>query len=229
MTPYLKRWHWGYLSSTGSCFDIGMTVQTALVKFQISGDPYSGSSDPNSAGNGSLMRLAPVVLFAYHEFQTVISNAADSSRTTHGAPEAIESCQLFAAILHGALSGCGKEKLLETICFRPREPKLAELAIGAFIAKSEESIRGTGYCAESLEAALWCFFNTDSFEQAVLRAVNLGDDADTTGAIVGQIAGAFYGMAAIPVTWIERLAMRDDIETMASKLHQRFVRGEAPL
>lgn len=222
MARYLNWWKWGYLSSTGHCFDIGMTVQSALAKFQVSGDPFSGSTNPNSAGNGSLMRLVPIVMFAYSDTQAVIYNAADSSRTTHGAPEAIESCQLFAAILHGAFSSKAKEQLLDQDIFIPLEPKLVEISKGHFVAKFDSQIRGTGYCVDALEAALWCFFNTDTFEQAVLRAVNLGDDADTTGAIVGQIAGAFYGIDAIPQNWINQLAMRKDIEMMACKLYERF-------
>lgn len=222
MTRYNNWWHWGYLSSTGDCFDIGMTVQSALSKFALSGDPFSGSTDPQSAGNGSLMRLAPIVLFSYPNIQSALLYSAESSRTTHGAPEAIESCQLFAAILCAALAGVTKQKLLTSFDYKPTQPKLIEIASGSFISKHEENIRGSGYCVESLEAALWCFFNTDSFEEAVLKAVNLGDDADTTGAIVGQIAGAFYGLEAIPSTWTERLTMREDIHAMANNLYERF-------
>lgn len=221
MARYLNWWQWGYLSSTGTCFDIGMTVRTALDKFADTGNPYSGDTSPDTAGNGSLMRLAPVVLFAYPDVEDAIRLAADSSRTTHGAPEAVESCQLFAALLCGALAGTSKQDLLASIAYQPSEPKLKELATGNFIAKQEAQIRGTGYCVDSLEASLWCFFNTDSFEAAVLRAANLGDDADTTAAITGQIAGAYYGVAAIPPAWLAPLAMRDEIEEMATKLLQR--------
>ncbi|WP_308922332.1 ADP-ribosylglycohydrolase family protein [Janthinobacterium sp. J1-1] len=221
MARYLNWWQWGYLSSTGTCFDIGMTVRTALDKFADTGNPYSGDTSPNTAGNGSLMRLAPVVLFAYPDVEDAIRLAADSSRTTHGAPEAVESCQLFAALLCSALAGTSKQELLASISYQPSEPKLTELATGNFIAKEEAQIRGTGYCVDSLEASLWCFFNTDSFEVAVLRAANLGDDADTTAAITGQIAGAYYGVAAIPPAWLAPLAMRDEIEEMAIKLLER--------
>ena len=221
MARYLNWWQWGYLSSTGTCFDIGMTVRTALDKFADTGNPYSGDTSPDTAGNGSLMRLAPVVLFAYPDVEDAIRMAADSSRTTHGAPEAVESCQLFAALLCSALAGTSKQDLLASIAYSPTEPKLTELVTGNFIAKEEAQIRGTGYCVDSLEASLWCFFNTDSFEAAVLRAANLGDDADTTAAITGQIAGAYYGVAAIPPAWLAPLAMRDEIEEMATKLLQR--------
>lgn len=222
MNRYLNWWHWGYLSATGACFDIGMTVQDALSRFAASGIALSGSTDPRSAGNGSLMRLAPVVLFAHPNMADVHRLAADSSRTTHGAPEAVEACQLFAEILSRALSGTPKEALLSGLQFHPLETKIAELATGAFLAKPESAINGTGYCVASLEAALWCFFKTGSFQAAVLRAANLGDDADTTAAITGQIAGAYYGAGAIRPDWIEKLSMRVDIEEMAMKLYERF-------
>lgn len=218
MARYLNWWQWGYLSSTGSCFDIGMTVRTALQHFADTGNPYSGDTSPRTAGNGSLMRLAPVVLFAYPDVDAAIQLAADSSRTTHGAPEAVESCQLFAALLCSALAGIKKEALLASIGWQPSEPKLRELASGSLIAKPESQIRGTGYCVDSLEASLWCFFHTDSFEAAVLRAANLGDDADTTAAITGQLAGAYYGVEAIPPAWLAPLAMRADMEEMAIRL-----------
>ncbi|WP_255206196.1 ADP-ribosylglycohydrolase family protein [Janthinobacterium sp. BJB401] len=221
MVRYLNWWQWGYLSSTGTCFDIGGTVRDALASFQETGNPWSGSTAPDTAGNGSLMRLVPVVLFAYPDVAAAVACAADSSRTTHAAPEAVESCQLFAALLCGALTGTAKEALMGSIAYRPAEPKLRELASGSFIGKTEQQIRGTGYCVESLEAALWCFFNTDSLEEAVLRAVNLGEDADTTGAIVGQLAGAYYGAQAIPARWLDVLAMRGDIEELADNLFER--------
>ena len=220
MTRYLNWWKWGYLSATGHCFDIGMTVKGALNSFQKTGDPYSGSTDPYSAGNGSLMRLLPVVLFSYPNVGHALEWAANSSRTTHGAREAVESCQLFAAILCKVLDGCDKSELLHDLRFSPQEEKLAVLAQGSFLEKGEAQIEGSGYCVASLEAALWCFFHTDNFRDAVLRAVNLGDDADTTGAIVGQIAGAYYGVEQIPRTWRDKLAMRADIEDMARKLHE---------
>ncbi|WP_426072912.1 ADP-ribosylglycohydrolase family protein [Janthinobacterium sp. DSP2-3-3] len=198
----------GYLSSTGTCFDIGATVRAALASFQETGNPYSGSTAPCSAGNGSLMRLAPVVLFAYPDVTAAVAYAADSSRTTHAAAEAVESCQMFAALLCSALAVTPKEALLDSMAYRPAEARLSEMASGRFIAKTEGRIRGTGYCLESLEAA-------------VLRAVNLGEDADSTGAIVGQLAGAYYGARAIPPAWLNALAMRDDIEELAGKLFER--------
>jgi ADP-ribosyl-[dinitrogen reductase] hydrolase len=220
MNRYRNWWHWGYLSSTGSCFDIGSTVRDALTRFEATGEPYSGSEDPQSAGNGSLMRLAPIALFSFPDLEAAVLHAASSSRTTHGAPEAVESCELLAAILCRALSGMPKDHLLHGLSERVSETRLRDIAQGKFIAKEEAAIRGSGYCVQSLEAALWSFWYTDSFEAAVLRAANLGEDADTTAAIVGQLAGAYYGVAAIPAHWLEKLSMCADIRDMAIRLYE---------
>jgi ADP-ribosyl-[dinitrogen reductase] hydrolase len=221
LNRYLNWWHWGYLSATGSCFDIGGTVRAALKTFEVSGAPFCGSDDPKTAGNGALMRLAPAVMFAFPDAAEIERCAVDSTRTTHGAPEAIDCSRLFAHIIANALAGDVKADVLNAAQLRFSSPAVTELASGAYLNKTENDIAGTGYCVASLEAALWCFHQTDSFESAVLRAANLGDDADTTAAIVGQIAGAHYGKSGIPARWLERLHMRDDIEGFAHRLGTR--------
>ncbi|MDN3223845.1 ADP-ribosylglycohydrolase family protein [Pseudomonas nunensis] len=228
MGRYLNWWHWGYLSSTGECFDIGMTVRDALTRYQETGDPFAGSTDPASAGNGSLMRLVPVVLYYFPDIERIRTFAADSSRTTHAAPEAIECCQLFAELIGKTLQCAFKEDLRSLPETTFLEPKVAEIARGDYLGKPKSEIRGSGYCVASLEAALWCFHHTDSFEVAILEAANLGDDADTTAAIVGQLAGAYYGVQAIPEGWLTRLHQRDDIEATAEALYQT-AKDHAPL
>ncbi len=125
---YLNWWKWGYLSSTGECFDIGMTVSQALSQYQQTGEPFAGSADPYTAGNGSLMRLAPVVLFYFPDVEQVRKFAADSSRTTHAAPEAIECCLLFAELIGKTLLGTAKNILLEHALTTFTQPKVAALA-----------------------------------------------------------------------------------------------------
>lgn len=218
MGRYLNWWQWGYLSSTGDCFDIGMTVREALGRYQVTGDPFAGSTNPYTAGNGSLMRLAPVVLFYFPERDHVRDFAAASSRTTHAASEAIECCQLFAELIGNALQGTSKTDLFNLDASRFTEPKVAAIARGSYRVKSRAEITGNGYCVTSLEAALWCFEHTETLEDAILQAANLGDDADTTAAIVGQLAGAFYGVQGIPKGWRATLHMSDEIEAMADGL-----------
>ena len=218
MGRYLNWWKWGYLSSTGECFDIGMTVSQALSQYQQTGDPFAGSTDPYTAGNGSLMRLAPVVLFYFPDGQQIQRYSADSSRTTHAATEAIECCQLFAEIISNALLGASKTELCRLPFPALTQPKVTAIARGEYLEKSEREIRGSGYSVESLEAALWCFHHTDSFVAAVLQAANLGDDADTTAAIVGQLAGAYYGVRAIPADWLDKLHDGEEIAATADRL-----------
>jgi ADP-ribosyl-[dinitrogen reductase] hydrolase len=225
MTRYVRWWEEGYLSSTGRCFDIGGTTGSALERFRRSGEPYSGSTDPNSAGNGSLMRLAPVVLFYFPALEDVIEYSALSSRTTHAAPQAVECCQLFASILARALSGEPKAHVLAPEGFSPQSPKVAAIARGDYLRKSRDQVSGLGYCVASLEAALWCFHGTASFAAAVLEAANLGYDADTTAAITGQLAGTYYGVEAIPEGWLERLHMRAEIERLAERLYEVSTAG----
>lgn len=219
MTRYLKWWTSGYLSSTDTCFDIGLTVRAALERFRHTGEPFSGSIHPQSAGNGSLMRLAPVALFYFPNIEQMVHFGAESSRTTHGAPEAVECCKLFAFLIGRCLADVPKLALLDAACLSLKEPKVANLARKCYAAKSKQDVLGTGYAVASLEAALWCFDSTATFEAAVLAAANLGDDADTTAAIVGQLAGAFYGVGDIPNRWLERLYMRDEIKSTAEALH----------
>ena len=211
----------GYMSSNGRCFDIGITVRGALARFKQSGEPFAGSTDPRSAGNGSLMRLAPVVLFFHPDHDAAIHHAGESSKTTHGAAECVEACRLFGALLCQALDGATKNEIATcgaTFAQQLREPRIVAIAGGAYRHKRAGEVKGTGYVVDSLEAALWAFHSTDSFEAAVLAAANLGDDADTTAAICGQIAGAFYGERGIPGRWLDKLAMRDFIADHAVTL-----------
>jgi ADP-ribosyl-[dinitrogen reductase] hydrolase len=215
-----RRWqNEGYLSSNGRCFDIGNTIRDALQTFEWTGEPYSGSTDPRSAGNGCLMRLAPVPMFGYPDRAAAVHLSGESARTTHGATECIEASRLFGAILFQALAGADKDEILSDHRVEGlTAPGIEAIARGDYRSKSEDEIRGSGYVVESLEAALWCFWQAESFEEAILRAVNLGDDADTTAAICGQVAGAFYGERGIPAPWLERLVMSDEIGRLAEQL-----------
>ena len=227
MNRYTRWYKYGYLSSIEKCIDIGKTVQAALKNFSKTEQPYAGSTDPRSAGNGSIMRLAPVPLRYATDAQQAIDLAAASSRTTHAAAEAVDGCRLLAALIIGALQGATKTTLLSNHYspaaggwFMPLVPNIAAIASGSYKHKNPPAIRGTGYVVASLEAALWAFYNSENFAQGALLAVNLGDDADTTGAVYGQLAGAYYGAGGIPQEWLEILYQRSYIEDQADKLYR---------
>jgi ADP-ribosylglycohydrolase len=160
---YLTWWRKGHLSSTGRCFDIGNTIRRALEVFERTRAPYCGSSDSSMAGNGSLMRLAPVPLAFARRPADAIRRAAESSRTTHQATEAVDACRYLAALMLGALDGVPKPALLaepyEPVPGlwdrEPLAPRIAAIASGSFRRKEPPVIRGTGYVVDSLEAALW--------------------------------------------------------------------------
>ncbi|RLU01839.1 ADP-ribosylglycohydrolase family protein [Ketobacter sp.] len=208
----------GYMSSNGRCFDIGVTVSEALSQFLSTGDPFSGSSNPFSAGNGSLMRLAPVVMYFSPNLQQVIHYCGESSRTTHAALECIDACRYFGSLLHLALTGTEKSRLLNSTEYTPETRKVSAVSRGEYQTKTPAQIKGSGYVVDCLEAALWCFYRTDNFRDAILMAANLGDDADTTAAVCGQIAGAFYGVEGIPAPWRNQLTMAAEIAQLSDRL-----------
>jgi len=223
---YVRWLRQGHLSSTGQCIDVGNIVASALLRFEKTREPFCGPTEPDTAGNGSIMRLAPVPLFYARNPLEAIEKSAESSRTTHGALTAVDACRYLGALISGAVNGASKKKLLSDHFSpvpgywkeKPLVAEIDEIASGSFKHKSPPQIRGTGYVVKSLEAALWAFYHSDSFREGCLLAVNLGDDADTTGAVYGQLAGAFYGEKGIPESWRSKLALRDLIESFADRI-----------
>ncbi|BDS06834.1 ADP-ribosylglycohydrolase [Oceaniferula spumae] len=225
LNRYTFWWRHGENSVTGECFDIGNTVRSALENYARTDDPHSGATDPMSAGNGSIMRLAPVPLFyANATTEDLLNMCRLSSVTTHGAAECLGACQLLGYLIRRALTADDKDEALSvgsdfmehaTSC----PASITAIANQDYRDKDALDIRGTGYVVKSLEAALWAFLHTESFEEGALKAVNLGDDADTTGAVYGQIAGAFYGKKGIPKHWLKKLAWRKKITRLADRLY----------
>ncbi len=227
MARYLKWRYQGYNSCTATCFDIGNTVSAALSRFERTGNPQAGDTSEYSAGNGSLMRLAPVPLKYRNATNEELFQAAhDSSVTTHAESRCIQACQLFSyyiARIYQSSTQLTKQQVvaidepLKTASLN-WHPEMQTLVMGEYISKPRDEIFGTGYVVASAEAALWCFMHSDNFEQGALMAANLGDDADTTAAIYGQLAGAFYGEQGIPAHWLDKLAWRERISRLALSL-----------
>jgi ADP-ribosylglycohydrolase len=226
MERYTQWANHGHLSSNGLVFDIGATVRAALKKFDAFHYPLCGSTDPWSAGNGSLMRLAPVPLFYVQRPLEAIERSGESSSTTHGATSAVDACRYFGGLIVGAILGVTKEELLSDR-YAPVQgywrtnrlvPEIEEIASGSFMRLKPPEIKGTGYVVKCLEAALWAFHGSYTFRDGYLLAINLGDDADTTGAVYGQIAGAYYGEEGIPEDWRRKLAHVELIKSFADGL-----------
>lgn len=218
MTRFLDWKERGTYSSTGRCFDIGNTTSNALFQFKNTGNPFSGSEHHFEAGNGSIMRLAPIVLFSLGDPEHLRTLACDQSRLTHGATDAVEACELLAVWLHEAIVTGDPALLQRSVPWSGKSRRVPGIAGGSFREKDRSEIRSTGYCIDTLEAAVWAVFKTSSFEEALILAVNLGGDSDTVGAVAGQIAGALYGLSVIPSRWLEPLTWRERLETTARQL-----------
>ena len=225
---YIRWYREGHLSSTGECFDIGNTTKMALNHYEETKDPYSGPTDPTTAGNGSIMRLAPVPLAYAKDFATAVERSGESSKTTHGALEAVDSCRYLGGLIAASVTGVDKTELLSNQYSRqtgywtenPLGDKVNAIANRSFKEKSPPEIKGSGYVIDCLQAALWAFYKTSSFSEGCLLAVNLGDDADTTGAVYGQLAGAYYGASGIPDKWLQALTHQKLVQSFGDRLYE---------
>jgi ADP-ribosyl-[dinitrogen reductase] hydrolase len=228
LEKYLKWYKEGYLSSNGICFDVGITTLSSLMRFKETRDPYCGPTDEYTAGNGSLMRLAPVPLFYANNPELGIMKSGESSRTTHQAPVAIDACRYMGALIIGAVGSSNKQEILSSFYSPtprywdkyPLTSELTNVINGSFKRLNPPDIRGSGYALKTLEAAMWAFYRSDTFEEGCVMTVNLGDDADTTGAVYGQLAGAFYGETGIPTRWLSKLAHKEKIIEIADDIYR---------
>ena len=200
----------GAYSCTGTCFDIGNATRAALERFRRTGNPLAGSDDPDASGNGALMRLAPVAIRHWRDREALQAIAALQTRTTHGSPATLAASAVFADLLADAIAGASLSEVLAS-------PAAGRIE-GGWRGLHRDVIEGSGWVVQSLQAAVWAVSRTTDFRSAVLLAANLGNDADTTAAIAGQLAGAIYGVAGIPPGWLEALAWRERLEGVAQTL-----------
>ena len=223
MEKYCKWEEEGYMSSTGECFDIGNTTLKALDDFRLTGNSYSTITDDSAAGNGSIMRLSPIPMYYYQNPEDALKYAALSSKTTHANTMCVDACRYMSGIMVGLLNGESKEIVLSSM-YLPVEnyfvneslcDAVKEVASGSFKTKHPPEIKGTGFVVETLEAALWAFYHSNNFKEGALKVVNLGNDADTTGAVYGQIAGIIYD---IPQEWLKIISMREKITHISQQL-----------
>lgn len=200
---FVKWYREGAYSHNGRCFDIGGTTRRSLMYYHMKGIYEDAPDDFIQSGNGSIMRLAPIPIRWYDDYDTAFQMAWDQSITTHGSTTVKETINKMMSIILNFI-----HQLEPRINFRDYKNR------------DRNDIKSTGYCVDTLDAALWAIANTDNFNDAVLLAVNLGDDADTVGAVTGQIAGALYGFSGIRKDWIEKLAWSDKIIDTAEKLFE---------
>lgn len=225
----LKRF-WDWASNNEYCsqdkaFGFGQNTLRTLMKFHQTGQLEADSTGKRSDGNGSLMRFAPVAIVHHDNIEETRRIARRQSLTTHASMKAADCCELIGMLLCRLFYGQSLIGALETIQQHETvaywDGEVQDLVRGTWLTKTRQEISSTGYVVHTLEAALWSVHHTTSFEEALVLAVNLGHDADTVGAVTGQIAGALYGMQSIPARWIKTLAKPDMLDVCADRLVNR--------
>ncbi len=225
LAKYLKWYQEGYLSSTGECFDIGNNTADSLNHYKLTGE--LPPEKERAAGNGSLMRLAPVPMYCHRDFARAVEYSGQSSLTTHNNIMAIDACRFVGGLIQKFINSKDKstaykeQEINATAAILSLDNRVLKAISGALAKESAAKISSDGFVINSLEASLWAFYQGDSFKEALLKSVNLGHDADTIGAITGQLAGAFYGQKAIPEPWIKKLAYREKILSLIEDLFRK--------
>ncbi|WP_303292317.1 ADP-ribosylglycohydrolase family protein [Marinobacter sp. SS5-14b] len=215
LSRYVRWMNDGYMACQEKCIDIGNTTRNALRRFSRTVVSYAGTDNPFASGNGGIMRLAPAVIAA-GDRETALEYAVNSSRTTHSSVDCLDAAELLGAILWELREGADLKVLLEELPDTgERAMNIGRIKHGFFKHYTRNQISSSGYVIDTLEAALWSCYHSECFEDALINAVNLGDDADTVGAVTGQIAGAAWGVGAIPKRWLKTLAWRERISELA--------------
>jgi ADP-ribosylglycohydrolase len=222
----------GYCTPFGQAFGMGSATYNAINNLKKGIDPTeAGGRDEESNGNGSLMRLIPMAFYLKDKlFEERIKRVHEVSSITHGHPRALIACDIYIELAINLLKGENKitayEKMKQTMQeYFAKSPYKKELQHFVSIFEidvaqiREEVIKTSGYVLDTLEAGLWCLLNSNSYSEAVLLAVNLGGDTDTTAAVTGGLAGILYGYEDIPQEWVEQIVKKDYIIELAHRLN----------
>lgn len=214
-------------------FDVGTTCSYAIDNYVVGKMPYDecGLSADDSNGNGSLMRIHPFVLFAEYTDRgdEMIDIIDEASSLTHAHRRSLVGCGIYAFILRAIMKNQSKDAvysgLAEAKEYYEGESELkhySRLFSPDFALTDRSDIKSTGYVVHTLEAAVWCLLTTESYEECVMKAVNLGEDTDTVAAVAGGLAGAMYGFDAIPKKWRDGILKKEFIEEMCERAYKNW-------
>ncbi len=231
------KWYSGNLwTPHGKVFDIGIATRHAILNIAKGHQPdLCGGFSEEDNGNGSLMRILPLVFYLQNEndIEVIYQKVKEVSSITHAHFRSVFACFIYVIYCLEILKDKDKfeaytdmksilSKFLEDKKYNPAEVQLFDRVLKNDILYVESEIQSSGYVLHTLEASFWCFLNSDSYEETVLRAVNLGGDTDTTGAIAGGLAGIYYGIDNIPQKWIDNLVRVKDIKDLAERLSNKI-------
>lgn len=236
---FVKWVKYGHWTAHGRLFDIGGTTRHSIARL-IKGESarFSGNIFEEDNGNGSLMRTLPLAFYLKDEenIEIVYQTVKEVSSITHGHFRSVFACFIYVIFAIELINGKDKKEayhltqkkaweFAEIQGFNPKEIQLFDRVLKNDISDyQEDTISSGGYVLHSLEASLWCLLNSENYAEAVLKAVNLGEDTDTTGAITGGIAGIYYGFENIPEEWVEVLVRKRDIEKLCEKLDKKIIK-----
>ena len=226
---WLKNNYW---TPRGNVFDVGIATSQAIRRLQGGCNPeLAGGMDVSDNGNGSLMRILPLLLYIKDkEFADRYHITKQVSSITHGHIRSVIACFYYLEFARQIVKGIDKFEIykslqtqipdhLNSLSINPEEIKLFDRLLNGNISEvTDKEIRSNGYVLHTLEASIWCLLTTDNYKEATLKAVNLGEDTDTTGAVTGGLAGLLYGFDTIPKSWLQQIARKDDIEDLANRL-----------
>jgi ADP-ribosylglycohydrolase len=224
---FLRWMNNGLWTAWGEPFDVGIATSTALLRI-ANGTPadQAGGQDEHDNGNGSLMRILPVVLrFAAEPIELFADRVEKVSAITHSHDRARMACVFYGLVVRQLLLGWQIRVALDSARVEftgwyersASFPHFRHILEDDLASLPEGEIVSTGYVLHTLHASLWCLLKTQSFQDCVLKAVNLSGDTDTTGCVAGGLAGVAYGMKSIPVDWIGQLARRADVDCLFQK------------
>ena len=226
MSNFGKWYLEGKYTPTGVMFDIGGTCRQAILNYtRYNKKPLEcGRKDAHSNGNGSLMRILPFVLYSDFMPCQRLELIREASMLTHAHPRAQIGCLIYSILVTHLLHWQSKAAIahglahaMQLLQDEPEAEFYHRMFAPDYLWLERERIRSSGYVVDTLEAAVWCVMTTDSYEECVLKAVNLGEDTDTTAAVAGGLAGALYGLEGIPQEWLAELKRRKWIEEMCER------------
>lgn len=214
--------------------DIGNITRLALAElkrgspWQEAGHLAHRQTGGRSAGNGSIMRCAPVALYRWRDYQQLMADSVDSSRATHWDDLACYGAAALNLIIAELLQGRRQGAVQVAIEMLDGAAPAVTRRLAEVEQKTKDDLKPTGFVLDTLETAVWCWQHAGTFEEALVTAVNLGGDADTIGAVCGSLTGADLGLAGIPLRWLDALERRAHLVYLARELHRLSIEGSNP-
>lgn len=219
---FVKWYYTGYWSARGDVFDIGINTANVLRKLKNGSNPLvSGNSDIKSNGNGSLMRILPLLFYIYNKpYEERFKITKEVSSITHAHPISIWSCFYYLEFARLILEGNTLQQSYDILL---KDKNKYGTYFKPLFELDEKNIESDGYVVNTLTASIYCLLTTTSYKEAVLKAVNLGEDSDTTGCVTGGLAGLYYGFNSIPKHWIQKIAKSKEIGSLAEKVFKKII------